>query len=284
MTTLAAPARPTSTVPAIATAVDRIEPIDLSTLDRHAELRTRKDRKYVVSTEALLMLLGELPADVRALAIDGRRWFGYLSVYFDTDRFDSYRLAAARRPRRFKVRTRTYLDSDLTVAEVKTKNRRGRTVKHRRRLDGTSADGERPVREFATEFAETAPYASALEPVLASRYHRATLTLPADGVRVTVDAAYRCTDADGRSTGLGDRFIIETTPDGTPSVADRLLWRAGHRPEKVSKYATGLAALHPELPANRWHPVLSAHFDRPTGGDLRSSRRHLTSRPRGDDS
>ncbi|MEM9039882.1 MAG: polyphosphate polymerase domain-containing protein [Actinomycetota bacterium] len=283
MTTFAPLACPTSIVPSIAAATRRIESIDLATLDRHAELRTRKDRKYVVSTDALLTLLAALPEDVRALEIDGRRWFGYLSVYFDTDRFDSYRLAAAHRPRRFKVRTRTYLDSDLMVAEVKTKNRRGRTVKHRRRLDGTSADGERPVREFATEFAETAPYASALEPVLASRYHRATLTLPADGVRVTVDAAYRCTDADGRSTGLGDRFIIETKTDGTPSVADRLLWRAGHRPEKVSKYATGLAALHPELPANRWHPVLSAHFDRSAAGDHGATRHPQTSRPRGDD-
>lgn len=249
-------------------ALERFEPIDLATLGRCARLHTRKDRKYVVSAAELADLLDALPDDVRALEIDGRRWFGYRSVYFDTNRLDSYRLAATRRPRRFKVRTRTYLDTDLTLAEVKTKNRRGRTVKHRRTLDGASA-GIDDIREFASEFAETAPYADALEPLLTSVYRRATLALPAVGVRVTIDAGYRCIGTDGATTGL-DEFIVETKTDGMPSVVDRLLWRAGHRPARISKFATGLAALHPDLPANRWSPVLRAHFGRVPSGPHRA--------------
>lgn len=249
----------------VALAVERFTPIDLASLNRSARLQTRKDRKYVVSAATLLDLLDALPAEVRSLDVDGRRWFGYRSIYFDTDRLDSYRLAATRRPGRFKVRTRTYLDSDLTMAEVKTKSRRGRTVKHRRTLDHGWNGGGDPVRHFAADFAESAPYAEALQPVLASQYSRATLAFPADGVRVTIDAGYRCTDTTGATTGLTAEFIIETKTDGTPSVVDRLLWSAGHRPEKISKFATGLAALHPELPANRWGRVLRDHFDRTPG-------------------
>ena len=78
-----------------------------------------------------------------------------------------------------------------------------------------------------------------------------------------MDSRYRCTDASGARTGLADELIVETKTDGASSVFDRLLWGAGYRPVKISKFATGLAALHPELPSNRWHPVLRAHFARP---------------------
>jgi hypothetical protein len=41
---------------------------------------------------------------------------------------------------------------------------------------------------------------------------------------------------------------------------DRLLWSLGHRPDRISKYATGLAAMHAHLPQNKWRPVLKRHF------------------------
>ncbi len=252
------------------TPLDRFESIDLAELNRCARLQTRKDRKYVVPANALAALLDSLPSDVRVLEIDGRRWFGYRSVYFDTERLDSYRLAATRRPSRFKVRTRTYLDTNLSMAEVKTKNRRGRTVKHRRELTAGSVCADDAIRTFATEFTETAPYAAALEPVLASEYRRATFAFVDDGVRFTIDADYRCTDAAGTTTGLDGEFIIETKTAGPPSIIDRLLWRAGYRPTKISKFATGLAALRPELPANRWNRVLQNHFP-PTRREMAAS-------------
>ena len=34
----------------------------------------------------------------------------------------------------------------------------------------------------------------------------------------------------------------------------------GYRPAIVSKYCTGLAALEPDLPSNKWHRVLLTHF------------------------
>ncbi|SEP89849.1 hypothetical protein [Streptomyces radiopugnans] len=54
--------------------------------------------------------------------------------------------------------------------------------------------------------------------------------------------------------------MVETKTGSTPSAADRLLWRAGHRPSRISKYATGLAALRPDLPAVPWRRTLRRNF------------------------
>lgn len=260
----AVPMDSTSPVDTVSAALGRCDGIDLAQLNRCARLQTRKDRKYVVSAGRLAEVLHGLPDHVMVLDTDNRRWFRYESVYFDTGALDSYRLAATRRPCRFKVRTRTYVDSGLRFAEVKTKDRRGRTVKHRLELDGDAADATDAVRTFAGEFGPIAAYADRLEPAATNSYLRATLALPAAGVRVTVDAGYRCVDTQGASVGFDDELIIETKTSEAPSIVDRALWGAGHRPLKISKYATGLAALHPELPANRWAPALRAHFRRPT--------------------
>jgi hypothetical protein len=45
------------------------------------------------------------------------------------------------------------------------------------------------------------------------------------------------------------------------SPADRLLRELGVHPASVSKYCIGVAALHPELPSNPWHPTLRRYFE-----------------------
>ena len=44
------------------------------------------------------------------------------------------------------------------------------------------------------------------------------------------------------------------------AAADRLLWRGCIRPMRISKYATGLAALRPDLPDGPWRRALRRHF------------------------
>jgi hypothetical protein len=43
-------------------------------------------------------------------------------------------------------------------------------------------------------------------------------------------------------------------------MLDRWLWQSGVRPVRISKYCTALAAMRPELPANKWHRTLARHF------------------------
>ena len=51
-------------------------------------------------------------------------------------------------------------------------------------------------------------------------------------------------------------FSVIQEADCNHAEMDRALWALQHRPCSISKFGTGLAALHPELPAHRWRPVL----------------------------
>src|SRR4051794_34556421 len=92
---------------AVAEAAAMVDPIGLKELMDLAELQTRVDRKYFVPAAVFRKLIAELRGELRVLEIDGRRTFGYKSVYFDTPRLTNYRAHIQRRRQRFKVRTRT---------------------------------------------------------------------------------------------------------------------------------------------------------------------------------
>ena len=268
------------------------DPISLDELVREAELLARVDRKYLlpvdVATEAMAGLgaaagaaggapgstagpaaAGAARARTRVLEIDGRRDFAYESVYFDTDDHLAYRLTAQRRRRRFKLRTRSYLDTGGCFLELKTKSGRGATVKQR--IDYDPEDRARLTprgRDYASRALHAhghgAALAHRLRPTLISRYRRTTLLLP-EGSRATFDSRMQwCSD--GREVGLSDHVIVETKSAGGASALDRALWREGHRPLGISKFGTGTAALHPELPSNKWARVLRDPFrnDSPT--------------------
>ena len=274
----------------------RLAPTSLAELNGAAGLLTRVDRKYLVPLERAQELVGGLSSEARVLEIDGRRRFSYASTYFDTPGLEAFMLTARKRRRRFKVRTRTYLDSGLCFLEVKTRGARGTTVKRRMgyhpddasRLTGS---GRAFVAACLASTGVTGPaaardVAAALRPVLATTYERTTLHLPEAEARATIDtsltwrrltptARERTTAAgagapqalrpahltaaidDGEPVAVTGLAVVETKNPATPSPADRALWDAGHRPARISKYATGMALLHPELPANRWYRTLT---------------------------
>ncbi len=265
--------------PRTVTADDRVRavlyPLDGVGLDElvdTAALLTRVDRKYVLPVDDALTVLGALAptTGARVLEIDGARSTAYESVYFDTPDLASFRLTATRRRRRFKVRTRTYRDSGTTFLEIKTRAARGTTLKQRVAHDGcpTALGAGRTFvgRTLAAEGIEGVPE-HALAPGLVSRYHRTTLLLPrADGAaRATVDTGLTWQlDQPGAHAPLTWRVphlvVVETKGGSTPSDLDRLLWRHGHRPERISKYGTGLALLRPDLPDGPWRRVIRRHL------------------------
>ena len=249
----------------------------LAELNSAAGLLTRVDRKYLVPLKSAQELVDGLAPDARVLAIDEQRRFSYASTYFDTPGLEAFMLAARKRRRRFKVRTRTYLDSGLCFLEVKTRGARGTTVK--RRMGYHADDASRltgPGRAFVaaclagagvTGSAAAREVAAALRPVLATTYERTTLHLPRAEARATIDTALTwrrlgpahltAAISEGEPVTVADIAVVETKNPATPSPADRALWEAGYRPTRISKYATGMALLHPELPANRWYRTLT---------------------------
>lgn len=246
-------------------AASRFAPISLGELVAEAALLARVDRKYVLPRDAVAGWIAELDGATRVLEIGGARTFAYDSVYFDTPDLLSFHMAAHPRRRRFKLRTRAYLDSGAAFLEIKTRGARGLTLKEREEYDpahlDTLTDAAHDRAAAALRDIGVAPRAAvALRPVLRTRYRRLTL-LAADGVgRVTVDTDLTWLRPDGTGFALPGLAIVETKSGSAAGDADRALWRAGHRPETVSKYATGLAALHPDLPHNRWARLLRGPF------------------------
>ena len=96
--------------------------------------------------------------------------------------------------------------------------------------------------------------------MLTTRYDRITVVDLDDVARITIDVGLRCISSTGVTTGLDDAFVVETKSAGPPSAADRELWAEGIRPSRISKFGTGMAALHPSLPSNKWHQTLNRHF------------------------
>jgi len=237
--------------------IDRLDPVDLDELETVAALLTRRDRKYLVPIEIAARAVERLGDSSRVLDIDGRRRFRYESVYFDTPDGVSYLAAARRRPRRFKVRTRSYLDSGRCLLEIKTRDVRGRTSKERWPYPIELRDGlDGAGRAFVANCDLIGRRSAILAPALTSRYARSTMLVDADGTRMTLDEGLAAWTPDGRGVCLPGMAIVETKTRGRPSEADRVLWSLGYRPARVSKFCTCLAALRPELPSNRWTRVL----------------------------
>lgn len=245
-------------------AVASLEPVGLQELNGRAALQSRRDRKYIVPAETAELLLAGCGDGLRVLTIEGTRTFRYESVYFDTPELVTYLSAARSRPARFKVRTRTYLDSGNCFLELKHRDRTGVTVKSR--LPYPSAERyqlNRMALDFLEGFPATAPVSARLVPTLTTRYRRTTLLETASASRITIDTCLECRAPGGRSLEIPGLVLIETKTSDAPCAFDRLLWSNHHRPKRVSKYCTGMAALHPELPANKWTRVLREHFGGP---------------------
>lgn len=241
-------------------------PILLDELNDTAPLMRRVDRKYVLRSTDARAVLNAMPDEMRVLTIDGGQEFGYLSTYFDTPAWDGYLLAARGRPHRFKVRIRHYDATNEAFLEVKTKEGGGgHTIKRRvphdpRSLLHVHPDQHQFLGECLAWGRVTGIRPSWLLPVLQSSYRRTTLLSPDTTARVTID-----TDLHWHATGFGSTHcaglvIVETKSAGAAGDLDKLLWSMGHRPTRISKYATGMAALHPELPRNRWHRTLNTYF------------------------
>ncbi|MFD7549802.1 VTC domain-containing protein [Streptomyces sp. NPDC059816] len=234
-----------------------------------AELLARFDHAYLVPVEVFAELAAHLTAPdrtggpFRALTIDGRRWFRYHSVYYDTPELRCFEDHRRGRRLRFKIRERVYQDSGERQFEIKLKSGRGETVKHRRPLGEGATPLDAPFRDFLADRLRSAYGIEAprrLHPSITTDYRRATLV--SRGERVTCDAGLRCTDVRAGTAVRCDPglVLVETKNAGKLTEADRFLHARGIRPAVFTKYCGALAALRPAIPANRWRRAARLAF------------------------
>jgi hypothetical protein len=249
----------------VAAAAERVDPIGLAELNAVAELQTRVDRKYFVPAAVFSRLIDELADRLQVLEIDGVRTFGYESVYFDAPTLTTYRAHLQQRRERFKARTRTYLDSGLCMFEVKLSGARGETVK--RRVPYAAEDRTELTEQALAHLSGALRQAyhqdmpAGMRPTLFTTYRRTTFVERTGEFRLTCDTELVCRDAHYEVHDSGTHVLVESKSGSQGgSAVDRILRELRVQPGSVSKYAVGIAALHPELPSNRWHQTLRRYF------------------------
>ncbi len=221
----------------------RLAPATLEDVIASAATTVRVDRKYVVPATAAQQLVEGLADQVSVLEIERRRWTSYRSTYFDTADLLTCRAHVQQRRRRWKARSRLYVEDGLCRMEVKVRDGSGLTSKQFHPVAGSdygrlTESGGAFLRSELQQwgFGDVGPVA----PTLEVTYRRATLADLDRGMRVTIDTAVRSERA-GRVVRLdADALIVETKGGLRPGAADRLLLGLGHRPRSFSKYAAGI--------------------------------------------
>jgi hypothetical protein len=241
-------------LPIISTAVSQLEPIDLATVLENAARLARTDRKYLVERQTAEALITRVADRYRVLSIQGRRWASYRSTYFDTPELASCRAHVQRRRRRWKVRSRLYVEDQLCRIEVKTTDGVDTTVKHigpshpcrYGTLEGSEAQF---VGEVLTGYGAAVDVTD-LRPALEVSYRRVTLADTAAATRITVDHDVRSV-LDGHQVWIDPGYVVVETKAGRrPSVADRILSDLGVRPRSFSKYVSAASLLRADIPDN----------------------------------
>jgi hypothetical protein len=215
---------------------------------------TRVDRKYLVPASVAQAVLDRLRSSHRLLVVDGRQSTTYRSTYFDTLDLATARAHVQGRRRRWKARTRLYVEDQLCRLEVKTKDARGATVKAVVERDPAHYGVLRPA---DSEFIDTVlrsrsipTHADRLHATAEVGYRRATLADLDLGHRVTVDWGVSCEHASGQVWLDPGVVLLETKGGMRPGVADRILGAHRIRPTPFSKYVAGVSLLRHDVPAN----------------------------------
>jgi hypothetical protein len=243
--------------------VSRFQPISLDDMNHSAALLDRQEHKYVIEAERFLGLVDELAQDFYILEIDGKRVFGYKSMYFDSDRLDGYRYHHQGKLKgRFKIRTRQYIDSGLCFFEVKLKDKRGGTIK--KRIPYEMADFRRltgPAEEFMQKWHRKI-YGKSFRLRLSSKievnYQRITLAAKRGGERMTIDFNLSFA-GDGRTTPVRQMLIVETKSSDGRGLGDGLMRRHGIKSRSCSKYCLGANLLDFDVKYNRFKPLLKMY-------------------------
>ena len=234
----------------IGTLVNELEPITLEEMSG-IKLMNRTDTKFVTNKQHLARLLELAQGKYYAQETNDTRIAEYITTYWDTDDLEYYFQHHNGRAPRQKVRVRTYVGSDLTFLEVKTKNNHGRTKK--KRIEVPSQEVAK-VKAEADEFLMHRANRTLddIHPTVQNHFHRITLVNKGKTERLTIDfdvEFHNFETSDEKQTG--DLVIIELKRDGNvPSPVLDILRQLRIKPSGFSKYCIGSVMTNRDLKHN----------------------------------
>jgi hypothetical protein len=222
----------------------RFHGISLEELSR-APLMNRTDEKFAFHLGELPEILEMIMPYYDVLNIDGKVIFDYTSQYFDDDSFRFFNDHHRSLPNRFKVRIRTYVDSNMSFLEVKEKIK-GRTDKKRISISGfTDSFNEKEQAFLEQRLRESVD----LKPVMVNSYRRVTLVNKTSEERLTIDFDVTngtLDDTDVKHQTLSAIVIAELKQPKLDRTSPfyQLMKNRRIRPFRISKFCFGMMDLY----------------------------------------
>lgn len=225
-------------IPCFLNTIEQFEPITLTEMDK-VTLLNRTDTKFVFHRDELDGILQKAKDHYRALVVKGMTYADYDTNYFDTDNFKFYLDHHNKRSNRYKVRMRSYVNSDLHFFEVKFKSNKNRTIKSRIKIDKQTNVIEGESAHLLKDTVGINP--NELQRKIQINCKRITLVNKKLTERVTIDFDLRY-NVNQEWYDYPDIVIIEVKQDlfGKSMFMD--IMRSIHiRPMSLSKYCFGIA-------------------------------------------
>jgi len=216
----------------------QFEPISLKDMES-VKLMNRIDTKYIFTLKEFESIVGEIQDQYRILEISGNRLCRYETLYYDTSQFDLYTEHHNRKLNRYKIRHRTYVESDLGFLEVKFKNNKGRTIKTRISKNEIPYAWESESETFLKKSLPFDP--QTLSPVMWVNYNRYTLVNKTSAERLTLDLDLEFVK-DKVTEKLNRLVIAELKQEKRKASPFRVIMKKHHiREGSISKYCMGIA-------------------------------------------
>lgn len=233
----------------------RFEKTELDDID-HSLFRSRCDTKFIVPPELLEPVFKRLSDSYRVLKIGDRFIQDYKSLYFDNEKFKFYLDHQNGKLNRYKVRVRSYLDTEHHFLEVKFKNNKRRTKKWRKEIDRTDyfpADLTDQDERFVDDLVKDKP--GRLQPLFTVSYSRLALVHKKERERVTIDLDLSFQKGEMKKE-FADLVIAEIKRERYSSYSEffDVMHELHVRPMRFSKYCFGIYQFFPFLKYNRFKP------------------------------
>jgi hypothetical protein len=220
--------------------LSQFESIRLEQMDA-VKLMDRSETKFLLSANLLAKILQESKEHYYCQENISKRVAKYETLYYDTPDFALYMKHHNGELNRYKVRHRTYMDSNLGFLEIKYRHNKGRGFKHRMEEKNASGKFDGQAYSFLSSWLPLDP--SLLQPAVTISYSRITLVSKRLDERVTLDTNIEFRRNDER-VNFGSLAIAEIKRGNKAqsSFADSMK-KMRVRESSFSKYCTAVAEM-----------------------------------------
>jgi hypothetical protein len=226
-------------------------PIGLEEMGASVRLMSRIDNKYVIPAKFLKDLLLQIKDKYFVFEINNKRAHEYKTLYYDTDDLLLYKRHHQGKLNRYKIRERSYVDSELSYFEIKFKNNKNDTIKNRIKISQINDKIEGDTKDFLRTISGL--NGDEFRPKLWVLYHRITLVSKAMNERATIDLGLTFDNLNNR-VDYSDLVVIEAKRDKTLKTTPILLALKENKLREggFSKYCLGQASTNPNLKHNQF--------------------------------